>query len=268
MKMYKEFILLLVLVLVSMQSCQKADGNSTGSEFMPDMGHSIAYEANYYNYYWFNTWSTEEEYYKFAQPRVPVEGTVPRKSSEMFNIPTAVNEVNYAYPDTEEGRTAAMNEITENPLPITEKGLKTGKELYNIYCGICHGEGADGAGYLVRDDGGMYPVQPANLLLEEFINASNGRYYHSIMHGRNLMGSYKDKLNYNERWEVIHYIRSLQAKELEKEYSETSNTLNTTSIPLAQYKEKSSDMVLGEGFTQEDIVEEKETGEHEGAEGQ
>ena len=58
-----------------------------------------------------------------------------------------------------------MNEIIDNPLPITSDGLSKGKELYNIYCGICHGEGADGNGYLVREVGGVYPAQPILYLL-------------------------------------------------------------------------------------------------------
>ena len=64
-----------------------------------------------------------------------------------------------------------------------------------MQCAICHGEKADGAGYLVRDDGGKYPVQPANLTQEQFVNSSNGLYYHAIVYGRNLMGSYADKLS-------------------------------------------------------------------------
>ena len=63
------------------------------------------------------------------------------------------------------------------------------------------------------------------------VNASNGRYYHAIMHGRNLMGSYKDKVSYEERWNVIHYIRSLQAKELKLTYNQLENTLNSVDQP-------------------------------------
>ena len=45
------------------------------------------------------------------------------------------------------------------------------------------------------------------------------------------MGSYKDKLSYEERWQVIHYIRSLQAKELKLEYNQLVNTLNSVDRP-------------------------------------
>jgi hypothetical protein len=48
------------------------------------------------------------------------------------------------------------------------------------------------------------------------------------MHGKNVMGGYADKLSYEERWNVIHYIRVLQAKETGTEYSESANTLNAS----------------------------------------
>jgi hypothetical protein len=105
--------------------------------------------------------------------------------------------------------------------------------LYDIFCGICHGEKGDGYGYLVReadpakgDPGGKYPVVPANLLLPDYANSSNGRYYHAIIYGKNAMGGYADKMNYEERWQIIHYIRALQAKDQSLEYDETTNTLN------------------------------------------
>lgn len=232
MKDISNYTLVLVIAFVFfLQSCQQPGGNSTGSEFMPDMAHSIAYEANYYNYYYNNTWGSEEEYYEFAKPKEPVKGTVPRKHSSRIAIPNAGEVAPYFYSDTEEERTRAMNEIIDNPHAITDAGLATGKELYNINCAICHGEKGDGNGYIARDDGGVYPVQPAILINDEFTAASNGRFYHSIMYGKNLMGSYKDKLSYSERWEVIHYIRSLQAKERKLTYSQTTNTLNNIDRP-------------------------------------
>lgn len=45
------------------------------------------------------------------------------------------------------------------------------------------------------------------------------------------MGGYGDKLSYKERWNVIHYIRSLQAASKKLEYSEKANTLNLVDIP-------------------------------------
>ena len=37
------------------------------------------------------------------------------------------------------------------------------------------------------------------------------------------MGNYADKLSYEERWDVIHYIRSCQASEKKLQYDEKWN---------------------------------------------
>lgn len=235
-------IITLVVALVfalTIMSCGTPEGNDPGAEYMPDMGHSIAYEANHYDYYSHNTWGSEDEYYKYAQPRKPIAGTIARgyagsKQPDYNGIPVN-GSVPYYYADTEEERTRATNEIQENPYPITDAGLAVGKNLYTINCGICHGEKGDGNGWIVAEENpnAKYPAQPASFLTDEFLAASPGRYYHSIMWGKNVMGHYKDKLSYEERWQVIHYIRSLQAKDKKLAYSEAENTLNGYGMPGA-----------------------------------
>lgn len=231
-------ILVVLFFVFAVMSCSGPDANDPGTEYMPDMGHSIAYEANHYDYYSNNTWGSEEEYHKFAQPRKPVEGTVPRGYAGTPNAGKAnwipVNgSVPYYYADTEEERIRATEEINVNPFPITDAGLAVGKNLYNINCGICHGKKGDGNGWIVAEENpnAKYPAQPASFLTDELIGASPGRYYHSIMWGKNVMGHYKDKLSYEERWHVIHYIRSLQAKEKKLVYSQSENTLNAVGVP-------------------------------------
>ena len=218
-------------------ACSNPRGNNPGTEYMPDMGHSIAFEANYYDYYYYNTWGSEEEYHRLAQPRKPVEGTIPRghfgitpgdQASMKLHQGMPINGfVPYAYKDTDEDRAKATAEIIENPYPITTAGMARAKDLYEINCGLCHGKKGDGNGFLVSEDNknAVYPAQPISFIEGEYLTASNGRYYHAIMHGKNVMGGYGDKLSYEERWQVIHYIRSLQATAAGKVYSETENTL-------------------------------------------
>jgi len=240
---------LLFSVLLVLTSCQSPGGNSPGSEYMPDMAHSVAYEANVFAYYYNNRWGSQDDLYKMVQPRKPVPGTIARGYAGTTNPSndgrgvrfTPNGSVPYYYADTEEERIRATAEILNNPYPITKSGLEKGKLLYNIQCGICHGEKGDGNGYLLRDDGGKYPVQPANFLLDDLISSSNGRYYHAIMYGKNLMGGYSDKLSYEERWQVIQYIRSLQAASKSLEYSEESNTLNSTDTPYKVIADKMKD---------------------------
>jgi len=102
--------------------------------------------------------------------------------------------------------------IQKRKVPITSEGLARGKDLYNINCGICHGTKGDGNGWLVDENNPnqAYPAQPAILTNDEFTGASEGRFYHAIVYGKNVMGGYTDKLSYEERWQVIHHIRALQ----------------------------------------------------------
>ncbi len=251
-------IVFIIAFAVLVQACKPAGGDYAGSEYMPDMAHPISYEANAYDAYSLHTWDEESVISRKAltERMHPVGGTVPRGYAGVYfagdaagqdaamsyvrgaNAPNAIavpvnGKVPYYYEDTPEERLRATAEIISNPFPITNAGLARGKELYNIFCGVCHGEKGDGLGYLVReanpaegDPGGKYPAAPANFLNEDLSVASNGRYYHAIMYGLNVMGAYKDKLSYEERWQVIHYIRSLQAADKKLAYSETQNTLN------------------------------------------
>lgn len=236
-----------VMAAFMFEACSPAHGNATGHEYMPDMAHSIAYEANKIDEYSLHTWNDESVRtvnQLWGTPRLPVKGTIPRGSVGLaahgwderyvammhgagkgISVPTNGN-VPYYYADTEDERIRATREITTNPLPITKAGLSKGKELFVIYCGICHGEKGGGNGYLVSDENAnaKYPAQPANLLLDTFVNGNLGRLYHGIMYGKNVMGGYADKLSYEERWQVIHYIRSCQAEGKKLDYNETSNT--------------------------------------------
>ena len=245
-KYFLSIILCLSGGALMIQSCSPAHGNSTGHEYMPDMAHSIAMEAMKIDEYSTHTWdkqSTRTLVELWGTPRMPIKGTIPRGSVGLMSgdaiemkreltgqnkgISTPINgNVPYYYTNTEEERTRATKEIVMNPFPITADGLKKGKELWTIYCGICHGAKCAGNGYLVSDENpnAKYPAQPANLILDTFANSNNGRIYHAIMYGKNVMGNYADKLSYEERWQVIHYIRSQQAEAKKLDYDEHHNT--------------------------------------------
>ncbi len=262
MKQFK-ILLLIAVAIVVINACSPAEGNKTGHEYMPDMAHSIAYESNLYSNYYLNTWDSASVFQRkeLSGPHLPVNGTIPRgyaayvgadatQYDQIHNMlrglanPNSIaipvnGHVPYHYSDTEEERTRASQEIVNNPFPITAAGLAKGQELYNIHCAICHGEKGDGLGYLVSEENpnAKYPAAPANFLQDTFYNSTNGRFYHSIMYGKNVMGSYADKLGFEERWQVIHYIRSLQAKEKKVKYTAEANTLNPTfGMPAKQFE--------------------------------
>jgi mono/diheme cytochrome c family protein len=284
-----KLIIFAITVSIVLQACSPADKENTGSEYMPDMAHSLALEANTYNYYYYNTWdkaSTMTLAELVKNPDLPVTGTVPRGyaggfldadgtmdvvlgNDEANNIRITPNgSVPYYYEDSDSSRLLATAEIINNPFPITADGLARGKELYNVFCGICHGEKANGLGYLYDSDSNpnaKYLAAPANLINEEFSAASNGRFYHAIMYGKNVMGGYSDKISYEERWQVIHYIRSLQAKEAGATYNEEENTYNAAfGVPAASmptHTVQTAMVIENEGEAHQ-VDEHGVTGEH------
>ncbi len=235
-------------------ACQQPTVDQTGSEYMPDMAHGIAYEANVYTEYYQNTWDDEsvKSKYEIVKPNLPVKGTVPRgyaafalaaDKQDVNNvaaqeaaidqvtgrtnnraISTPINgHVPYYYNDTEPDRLRAIADLQRNPFPITASGLARGAELYNLFCAICHGEAGDGNGWIYEN--GAYPAAPRNFLVEEWVDTSAGVYYHAMMYGKNVMGNYKDKVSYEERYQIIGHIRALQAAHFEKTYTEDENDL-------------------------------------------
>ncbi len=257
---------LALIALTAFTACE-TDVQDPGSEYMPDMGHSIAQEANVLTNYYYNTWDEKStiKLRTLQERNMPVANTVPRGYAGVAfaggdtkavmaamqgkdnSIAVPMNgSVPYYYEDTEAERTRAIAEIQANPFPITEEGMLRGQELYNTFCAICHGAKADGNGWLVDEANlnAKYPAAPANLLLDDHVNSSNGRYYHAIMYGKNVMGAYKDKISYEERWQVIHYIRSLQAKERKVDYNADNNTLNPAyGTPGASIKQQMADVM-------------------------
>jgi mono/diheme cytochrome c family protein len=258
-----KYTFFLALAAFALYACSPAKGEFAGTEYMPDMGHPISYEPNTLDGYYNNTWEEGSVMSRrnLTLHDLPVIGSVPRgyagvsyagaaafdsiiailRGKNTLNaIAVPVNgHVPYYFKDSEEERVRASNEYTVNPFPITAAGLEHGKELYTIFCGICHGDKGNGGGYLVAEENlnAKYPAAPANFLLDTFYVSSNGRFYHAIMYGKNVMGGYSDKLSYEERWQVIHYIRSLQAVEKKLQYTATANTLNPSfGTPSGQIK--------------------------------
>lgn len=121
--------------------------------------------------------------------RLPVDGTVSRN-----NLPYEY----YGQPDS-----AAIYMV--NPLPVNDENLKKGEEKYNTFCSPCHGYFGKGESRLR----GQFP-NPPSLHSEKSRNWSDGRFYHVIMEGQNIMPSYASQMTEEERWQTIIYIRALQ----------------------------------------------------------
>ncbi|MEX1189216.1 MAG: cytochrome c, partial [Bacteroidia bacterium] len=136
---------------------------------------------------------------------------------------------NYPYPNTNEGYEAAGLNI-KSPLANNEDVLEKGKVVYNNFCVHCHGEKGDGMGILVQLD--KYAGVPSyySAALAEL---PEGKMYHTIFYGKNMMGSHASQINYDERWQVIRYVQKLRAEGLGISTAPAADSTNNTAATAA-----------------------------------
>ena len=178
-------IALVAIVFVAV-SCKK--DTAPNYQFMPNMYESVGYE----------TYGENQMFENGMQARTPVEGSIPRGF-----VPFDIENSTQGYEEAK----ATLN----SPLDSTQVDMQRGKELYDIYCGICHGNKGKGQGTLVKREKilGIPSYDDAGRAINE------GSIYHTIYYGKNAMGSYANQLNEEERWQVVDYVLKLKT-DLEK----------------------------------------------------
>ena len=104
-----------------------------------------------------------------------------------------------------EARTALTNPLDETPAVLAE-----GKALYGVYCALCHGDEGNGDGDLARH----YRRMPT-LTARHVLNYPDGFVYSIIREGGRNMPRFGDALSVDERWALVHYLRTLGSTEPE-----------------------------------------------------
>ena len=140
--------------------------------------------------------------------RLPVAGTVARGSLPNTTL----------LPDPNNpGKTPGGEYITENPLPVSMAVLERGRDRFDIFCAICHGysgrggNGPQGHGMVGR----LWPVAVPNFHAVEgkdnrVAELKAGEIFETISKGKNTMPSYGARIDAEDRWAIIHYVRALQ----------------------------------------------------------
>lgn len=173
---------LVIVASVSMVSC--FDSAKPNYQYMPNMYEPVGYE----------TYGEYDVFPGGQEALLPAEGSIPRGWQP------------YDYEDTNDGLLLAKAEL-KNPIPVTEESLSEGKELYEIYCAVCHGEKGAGQGILVKREkilGIPSYADPGRVITE-------GGVYHVQMYGLNSMGSYASQTNELERWQITQHVMNLKA---------------------------------------------------------
>src|SRR5690606_10661768 len=169
----------LAVLSVTVVSC--FNDKKPNYQFFPNMYESVAYE----------TYSETAAFANGKEAQLPAEGSIPRGFEP------------YEYADTTEGLEDARANLV-SPLAEGDYKPEKAKELYTIYCAVCHGDKGDGQGISAKR--------------EKFLGVTNyndrpvteGSVFHVATYGLESMGSYANQLNHAERWQVARYVMSLK----------------------------------------------------------
>lgn len=152
-------------------------------QYMPNMYESVGYE----------TYSESKAFNNGKEGQLPATGSIPRGFTP------------YDYPNTEEGYIAAKAGLI-SPLAAGEYDEAKAKELFTVYCAICHGDKGDGKGNLAKRE------KFAGVPNYKDREITEGSVFHVETYGRNMMGSHANQLNNKERWQVAHYVMKLRSE--------------------------------------------------------
>jgi len=194
----KKLVLITSLLLTAVVVITSCDSKrQPGKIYVPDMTYSRAYETYApRDSTKFTADVLAKGGNKIFYNNVPPVGTI--KRGELF-----------AYPLPNDSNGYNMSASVKNPLTdsLSKADLAETSRLYNINCGICHGEKAAGNGPLSTSGkiGGV-----ANLTLPNYVSMADGTMFHSIQYGKGVMGSYASQLSRKQRWMIVKYIRTLQ----------------------------------------------------------
>ncbi len=193
MKALQNFSLLAITAIVVIASgC--GSNSKPGSVYMPDMAYSRTYEAYDLLDSTKFTGDLNNKGGKFIYFNAQsVAGTIKRGDEFPYTLPN----------DTAGYQQSAS--VTNPIASMTASEMSEAQRLYNINCGVCHGDKGKANGPMSGKVGGI-----VDLTLPLYVTMADGTMFHSVTYGKNNMGSYASQLSRKQRWQVIKYVRTLQ----------------------------------------------------------
>jgi mono/diheme cytochrome c family protein len=113
----------------------------------------------------------------------------------------------------------------KNPLPPSESTLKAAKGIYTDECVQCHGEHGKGDG----PEAMMHSPAPADLTDTRHMNTvTDGEIFYQISEGRKPMPSFKKGLTEDQRWGLVHLVRSFSVPSASPPHDHDSDAVKRT----------------------------------------
>jgi mono/diheme cytochrome c family protein len=189
---YIKYLSLVFISVIVLSACKKEKNN-------PGYAYMGKYDMYYTKYY--KAYSPNPIFSNSMTNQLPAEGSVSRGNMP-FPFATA------SIGDRAVNQTLAGLQL-KNPVQSTDQTIATGKELFNVYCTVCHGTAGKGDGHLYTS--GLFPAKPTSLVDTYVQNKPDGEIYYVITAGSisGLMGPHGSQVTSEERWAIINYIRSL-----------------------------------------------------------
>jgi mono/diheme cytochrome c family protein len=177
-----------VLVLLTLVAswAYHHDPASPGYELLPDMAHSVAYDA----------YSPNPVTRDGLTLQPPVPGTL-----------AVGGPLPFRYAATPEDAERAGREL-RNPVRPSPAALRRGHEVYQTFCSVCHGTLGAGDGPIIAK---KFP-NPPSYTSPRLLAMPDGQIFHVITRGTAVMPSYAGQISPEDRWKVIHYVRRLQER--------------------------------------------------------
>ncbi|MBL18810.1 MAG: cytochrome C [Flavobacteriaceae bacterium] len=180
----KKVSILAVLSSLLLVSC--FNPSKPNYQYFPNMYESVGYK----------TYAESNAFNNGIEAQLPAEGSVARGWAP------------YDYPDTNDGYEAAKANL-KSPIAITAEHRAEGKELYGVYCAVCHGDKGNGQGILMTREKFLGIPSYADREI------TDGSIYHVLMYGKNAMGSHAGQVDATERWQIAQHVMYLR-NELKK----------------------------------------------------
>jgi mono/diheme cytochrome c family protein len=181
----KLFVVLVLGIMIFFESC--SNSSRPNYQYFPNMYEPIGYK----------TYADSDAFSNGIEAQIPVLNSVARGWAP------------YDFPDTNEGYEEAKVSL-KSPIEISEVNLSNGKELYGIYCAVCHGSKGDGQGILMTREKflGIPSYKDREI--------TPGSIYHVLMYGKNAMGSHAGQVNEIERWQIAQHVMQLRSNLIKK----------------------------------------------------